>query len=423
MKSENQNITLQKKFNKIYLDIFQHSKNTKNWIKHSSRKKGDLNKSIKNLEKKYKELVYIKKRLQNQGFSDKELFSTASKKISLDKYKQLIIDLKKIYTSTETPLPKELQDEENKYFKNIEFIYDYDYNNKYNYHKNPYNYDYIFYTSPKEKNYKIWFKTLKEKFKQIINKPKKFVKGLVSFILASAITFAGGITAGESEFIKTVNDNSSKSYTDNIENNTIPSTNTKYEIKKEDTTISKEDTTKSTINSQEISETTPSSTTQNSISEEKNLELDASSIQNETQPILNEDNFNISDEIYIAPKGTIYTESSDGSGDFGYFVNDNEVRAYCRALTQEDSNGNVQILEVSIDNWKKFVTENNLNYEDFNKYKKENNLRECICIQSTDKEGPNGEGKYQYGWVDESNLQIKSKAPQIKSKIPTERER
>ena len=98
MKSENQNITLQKKFNKIYLDIFQHSKNTKNWIKHSSRKKGNLNKSIKNLEKKYKELVYIKKRLQNQGFSDKELFSTASKKISLDKYKQLIIDLKKIYT-------------------------------------------------------------------------------------------------------------------------------------------------------------------------------------------------------------------------------------------------------------------------------------------------------------------------------------
>ena len=52
---DSKNTILIKKFNKVYLDTIQHSKNIKIWIDSSKRKKGDLNHSIKHLENKYKE--------------------------------------------------------------------------------------------------------------------------------------------------------------------------------------------------------------------------------------------------------------------------------------------------------------------------------------------------------------------------------
>ena len=50
-----------KEFIKIYLDTIQHSKNIKKWIEASSRKKGDLNKSMERLENKYSKLLVASK--------------------------------------------------------------------------------------------------------------------------------------------------------------------------------------------------------------------------------------------------------------------------------------------------------------------------------------------------------------------------
>ena len=422
MKTKNQNIiVLQKKFNKLYLDTFQHSKNIKKWINPANnkpRKQRDLNKSMKNLEKKYKELVLIKKKIINEGISDEDLFKSTSnpQKNSINEYKKLIIQIKDLYKDTKTPFPLELKNEDIYYFSKSK------YNNKSsnpyiiaekNINKYPnnsntsdynYDYDYVFYTTPKKRIYKYYFENIKLKLKNSFNNSKKYIKGIASFILASAITLTSGITAGESDISKSKSENNSKSYTTVLNDNTIPSYNTEYELRNSNSTISKEEI-KPTVTPESL-ETIVDPTTQPSSSEKTSIE---SKQKTTSKSIINQNDFNLSDTIYVAPKGTVYTEAADGSGNFGYFVKDNNVREYCSALVKKDANGNFEILEVSTDNWKDFTQRNNMNSSDFNKYIKDNNIEKYICIQSADKNGPNEEGINQYGWVNENVLKPISK--------------
>ena len=54
---------LQRKYNKIYLDILKHSNDIERWISIGNRKSGDIRRSLEKLDDKYNQLCEVKTKL------------------------------------------------------------------------------------------------------------------------------------------------------------------------------------------------------------------------------------------------------------------------------------------------------------------------------------------------------------------------
>lgn len=394
-----------KEFNKIYLDTIQHSKNIKKWIDASSRKKGDLNKSMKRLESKYNKLFALKNQLEREGISVETILGKASRNNSVDDYKTLIKDMKKLYSSTKTAIPSNLIQEERKYTsptKEIDYTGDINYENGDEYIRS---YEYNYYSGYYQKPpflYRLRWRlgNFVEKSKEFLEKSRKVIIRTTSMVLVSAIALAGGISAGESNSEKTKKDDNSILYTttttdSNKTNNIIETTYTEFathnqatpdSIPQEQLSINSTENAKKAIKIQEPTESTEKVATKQVI--------------NENTKTPKQDKLEIGNGTYIVKANTKYTEVSDGTGNWGTFSQDTKVKVYNRALVRTDNNGNKQILEVSKigQTWQEFAKENDMNYQDFENYIKNNNIEKCVSLESDD-------GTHSYGWVSEKALE------------------
>ena len=395
-----------KEFNKIYLDTIQHSKNIKKWIDSSSRKKGDLNKSMQRLENKYNKLFVLKKQLEKDGISDKTLLSQTSRNNSIDDYKTLIKDIKELYSLTKTEVPSKLIQEERKLStpqitivnakREIDYTGDIE-DERAKYYQN----EYIYYSGYYQKppliyRFKRYLGNFVDKTKDFLEKSRKAVVRVTSIVLVSAIALAGGITAGESNSEANDKDSNSISYTtttkDSNTKNIIETTYTEF--------ISPNKATPDSI--------TPTNTIENcteSVKETVNKQEPTEDIKEETpkQAVKNdsktqsEKEFEIGNGTYLVKANTKYTEVSDGSGNWGIFSKDTKVKVYNRALVRTDKNGNKQILEATRpgQTWEQFAEEHDINYSDFKNYIENNNIEKCVSLDSED-------GNSSYGWVSEN---------------------
>ena len=391
-----------KEFIKIYLDTIQHSKNIKKWIEASSRKKGDLNKSMERLENKYSKLLVLKEQLESNGTSIESILKKASRNNSIDDYKTLLKNIKELYTLTKTAIPNKLVQEERKvnapklrvvnakrqidYTGDIENERIKDYQNEYIYYSGYYERPPLLY------RFKMAMKNFAEKSKNFFARSKKAIIKTVSVALVSAIALAGGISAGES--------NSETAKTDN---NSVSYGTTSKDIKPEN----------SAIETAYTEFTSPSQATPDSVSQDEKVSIAKESKENETKketqyqqnqqkkPIdQNINEFCVGNGDYFIKANTRYTEVSDGSGNWGEFSEDTVVRVYNRALVRTDTNGNKQILETTRvgQTWEEFAQENDMDYNDFKNYVEKNNIEKCVSLESSD-------GIHSYGWVSESALE------------------
>ena len=352
------------RFRKLYIDTAKHEQDITKWINAGTRKKGDIRRSLEGLENKYQELADI-----NNDFKRKGIYDIKAFKDSINEEQYNLIELKN-RTKELYSLAGLDQKEVNKnnvqsiYGKEIELVTDIPSNKRSS-------------IVVKEKEN---VKDYKEK-KKIIDF-KKLGRRVASFAMAIIMTTFAGVRAGNNGNRQNVDMNNKNLHVDTNRDNK------KEEFRERIYVEAAESVKRETVTKKAATPTIKSQI----INKNKSI----SNKQDNKKPIIDDDC-----EYYIAKADIKYTESSDGSGAFGYFLDNTKVRVYNRALVKIDKNGNKKILEATKpgQTWREYAEEKGLNFEEFRNYMNNNkNIQKCVSLESFD-------GENDFGWVSESELQ------------------
>lgn len=365
---------LKSQFKKVYLDTLKHEEDIERWIKAGKRKKGDIRRSIQRLETKYQTLCDLKRKLGKNRVKGIQI--VLNKEINLRMIREKIDELYDLSGIK----PKKEADEKDGI--KIELVSDI-----------PGNEDLIFDREIIENDKIGLFGYISEKFNKIKNKIKEYrkqkkknkkpgkIRKLTAIVVAGAIALFSGTTVGEPNGSVKENNNGNAYVDTTRDNNNSFKESIYVEAMQENETRSIE---------QEPTEIETEKTRPTQIEEK----IEETTTQNE----LEENDFE--DDIFVVKAGTKYTEVSDGSGNIGYFSNDNRVSVYCRAAIKTDEYGNRSIIATKAkQTWKDFATENNIDYDEFKEYLENNpNVQEMVALDSED-------GKREYGWVSIDKLE------------------
>lgn len=356
-------IKKEKRFKKLYVDTFKHEQDIRKWIESGTRKKGDIRRSLERLENKYQELSDLNDEFNKKGIFEIKQLEDLNKNASYNvtKLNNKIKELYKLAGIEKKKINK--NNAQSIYGEEIDLVTDI-----------PGNLEMLGFVG--ENNIAKKKKTKNFDF-------RKLGKRVATFTVAMIMTIFAGVKANDSR--GHVYEKETNSYTDTNRENA----NTKEKFK-ETLYVEVAETIKQEAETVAQKETQPEERLVHMENEKEIMQVVS---KQEKKPKIIDDE---KSDYYLAKAGSKYTESSDGSGNIGYFSKDTEVRVYNRALVKMDKDGNKQILEVTKigDTWRKYAEEKGLNYEEFKEYIDNNeNVREYVSLQSID-------GNNLYGWVE-----------------------
>ena len=355
-----------KRFKRLYVDTFKHEQDVRKWIESGTRKKGDIRRSLKRLENKYQELLDLNDEFNQKGIFQIKQLEDVNKNVS-NSVIQLNNKIKELYNLA--GIEKEQINKNNVKNMNseeIDLVTDI-----------PGNLEMLGLVK-ENKN------TMDKKEKTKYFDFRKLGKRVATFTMAMIMTIFAGVKANDSK--GHVYEKETNSYTDtNGENE-----NTKEKFK-ETLYVEVAETIKQeaeTINQEE--EVKPTEQLEQKQTKIETTKINVSTNEKDKKSTVEES------EYYLVKSGSKYTESSDGSGNIGYFPKDIEAKVYNRALVKTDKDGNKRILEATKigQTWREYAEEKGLKYDEFKAYIDNNeNIQECISLQSVD-------GSKLYGWIE-----------------------
>ncbi len=325
-----------KNFKKLYTDTIKHEHDIRKWIDSGKRKKGDIRRSLEGLDTKYQELSNITSDFKRKGIFKIQDFNIISEEDQINVI-QLEEKIGELYN-----------------LAGIERKQTYN---------NDVHRDDINLVAETPKKLKI-SQRIKNKIKNSINKEKsynfrKFGKRVASFAMAIVmVSFAGGRTTNKHN----------KDYINTNENSKYTDTNREDGIKNaEDYSrrvfINELREAAKTVNNETLTQE-PGTLTQkikkdNAQKETSQINID----ENKEKSILELDD---ESEYYIAPSGTTYTASSDGSGSVGYFSEDTLVKKYRSALVKTNKYGEKEIIHAPQpgESWSNYAKERKLDLDE-----------------------------------------------------------
>lgn len=401
---------LQRKYNKIYLDILKHSNDIERWISIGNRKSGDIRRSLEKLVDKYNQLCEVKTKLKKEYLTENDIFNSLP--IGAEKYNlnQINEKINKLYYSAGIENTRQFV-EKNRYKKTIDIINDVPGYNKRDTElilEEDNNQEYMAQHDKPIKDSKI--RKILQKFKDNLFNFNKTTSKLAAISLAGIIAIFGGATIGESNSnVKTEN---TKSYTETETHNRDkafkeslyvetkkeeqPFTDVEIKTKTVSEIYSEKSENKKTIKSDKEEDKKTKSNKEKQKKNNKvtknnksNTKHSTASKRSKNKEMLNEGN-----EIYIINKGERYTEVSDGTGNVGYFNKDSKVKIYNMALVQNNKQGNKNIIIATKpgESWAECAKRKGIKMQDIKKYAQSKDVATCYSLQSED-------GKKLYGWV------------------------
>lgn len=384
--SEDINIVekLQKRYNKIYLDILKHQSDIEKWIREGKRKKGDIRRSLKRLDNKYNELEITHKQLKREWLMESDILNGMPNKHPKLNLSQINHKIDRLYDMSNIDRPRQYKNKENIYGKDIDVINDIPgFNEKDNQ------------LIQEEKEEEKYLMTNKRNFNNLIQKVKEDIKGMKKIArrslavgFAAVIAIFGGATISDSN--SNISSENVKAYSNTNKNDNNFKENLHVDVSGR----------KKVVKNVEVH--------QNKSANKSKKETNKGKKNKKSTEYKQFDDYK--DSFYVE-EGVTYTEVSDGTGNEGSFSKPQEVKIYNMALVKTHKNGVKEIGYATDKNesWVEYAEREGIDIKEIQEYAKSVDVAMCYSLQSED-------GTKLFGWVNKNNLKKVNKSSNEKIK-------